>query len=231
MPPLLLLGGTFDPPHFGHLLLAECARAQFGVPAVRFLPAGEPYRKAARRVTPAHHRLEMTRLAIAGNAAFELDDREVRRPGPTYTVDTLEELRAEGHDEILLILGSDAVSEMGAWKQPERIRELATIVLAPKLAALGGKAQLAGIALELQSAASDTARLAPSLKKGTRAIVRSTVGPAALPADMPVVDMPLLPISSSLIRDRLADGKPVRYLLPDAVTDYITHHRLYGPVS
>jgi nicotinate-nucleotide adenylyltransferase len=231
MPPLLLLGGTFDPPHFGHLLLAECARAQFEVPAVRFLPAGQPYRKAARKVTPAHQRLEMLRLAIDGYPAFELDDREIRRTGPTYTVDTLDELHAEGYGEILLILGSDAVAEMGAWKQPDRIRELATIVLAPKPPSPGSAVQLAGIALELQSAAGDTAALAPALKQSTRAIVRSAGRVPAAPAGMSVVDMPPLAISSTLIRERVRARKPIRYLLPDAVEEYIARHGLYQQLS
>lgn len=134
--PLLLLGGTFDPPHLGHLVLAECAHAQFasndGRPSVLFLPAGDPYRKASRRVAPAHHRLAMTRLAIASNPNFAIDDREVRREGPSYTVDTLEELHSEGHTNLILLLGTDAIADMPNWKQPERITELATIAVAPK---------------------------------------------------------------------------------------------------
>jgi nicotinate-nucleotide adenylyltransferase len=130
--PLALLGGTFDPPHIGHLVLAECARAQFDATRVVFLPAGDPYRKRARIVSPGEHRLAMTRLAVASNPAFSVDDREMRRSGPTYTVDTLEELHAEGTTNVILILGSDAVADMAHWKRPERIRELATIAVAAK---------------------------------------------------------------------------------------------------
>ncbi|GAB4336432.1 MAG: nicotinate-nucleotide adenylyltransferase [Dehalococcoidia bacterium] len=127
-----ILGGTFDPPHFGHLFLAECARHQFGLARVLFMPAGDPYRKEGRSVSAAAHRLEMTRLAIHGNPAFVLDDRECRREGPTYTVDTLEELAAEGHRDLLLLLGADAIADMPNWKDAPRIAVLARIAVALK---------------------------------------------------------------------------------------------------
>jgi len=130
--PIAILGGTFDPPHIGHLLLAECVRHQFGLDQVVLLPAGQPYRKAWRDVTPAHHRLAMTNLATAEDHWLTVDEREVRRDGPTYTVDTLEELRAEGAERPLLILGFDAVADMPNWKSPERIAELSRIVVALK---------------------------------------------------------------------------------------------------
>ncbi|MEO9253955.1 MAG: nicotinate-nucleotide adenylyltransferase [Tepidiformaceae bacterium] len=190
--PLLLLGGTFDPPHLGHLVLAECARTQFAstaaLPSVLFLPAGDPYRKASRFVSPALHRLAMTRLAVASNPNFVVDDREVRREGPSYTVDTLEELHSEGHANLILLLGTDAIADMPNWKQPERIRELATIAVAPKA---DGSAELPG------------------------------------PANTVFVTMPLLPISSTLIRSRAVAGLPIRYLVPDSVEAYIREHGLY----
>ena len=186
-PPLLILGGTFDPPHIGHLVLAECARAQLGATRVVFIPAGDPYRKSDRDVSSAQQRLAMLRLAVADNPAFAIDEREVRRDGPTYTVDTLEELRAEGHRHIVLVLGADAVADMPHWKQPERIRELATLAVAPQ----------------------DQQQPAP---------------PWHL-----IVDMPPLSISSSLIRLRVAAGKPIRYLVPDSVARYVAEHGLYRP--
>ncbi len=137
--PLILLGGTFDPPHIGHLILAACAAHQFSG-QVTFLPAGDPWRKTASPalsvgVSAAHHRVEMTRLAIAGNPAFELDGRETRRHGPTYTADTLEELHMAGHAEIVLILGADALDDLPNWHQPDRIRSLATVAVAPRAGA------------------------------------------------------------------------------------------------
>ncbi len=131
-PPLAILGGTFDPPHIGHLVLAESARIQFGAEKVLFIPAGEQWRKSDHSVSTREDRLAMTSRAVASNSHFFVDDREVRRPGPTYTVDTLESLREEGYDNLFLILGSDAVADMPTWKQPERIRQLATIVVARK---------------------------------------------------------------------------------------------------
>src|SRR5688572_14372193 len=90
-----LLGGTFDPPHLGHLILGELSREQLELDIVRFMPAGDPWRKADRDVSPARHRVAMTQLCIAGNDAFVLDDREVTREGATYTVETLRELQKE----------------------------------------------------------------------------------------------------------------------------------------
>lgn len=195
--PVAILGGTFDPPHIGHLVLAECVRAQFAAREVRFIPAGEPYRKTAtdtpenraspvteRPVTAGEHRLAMTRLAVAGNPAFVVDDREMRRSGPSYTVDTLADLHAEGHTELLLILGSDALADLPNWREPGRIRALARLVVA--------------------------------LKDG-----------AAAPAGESVVDMPQLRISSSELRQRVRGGKPIRYLVPAEVEAYIGAHRLY----
>ena len=134
--PLILLGGTFDPPHIGHLILAECAAHQFGG-RVTFLPAGDPWRKSGLpgspvRVSPSQHRVAMTRLAIAGNPSFVLDDRETRRTGPTYTADTLEQFHAEGYSEIVLILGADSLDDLHNWHQPDRIRSSATIAVAPR---------------------------------------------------------------------------------------------------
>ena len=194
-----VLGGTFDPPHTGHLLLGECARAQFGLSRVLFLPAGDPYRKAARQPSPAAHRLEMTRLAIASNDRFVLDDREVRRSGPSYTVDTLQDLRAEGHGELVIILGIDAFGDMPNWKTPARIPDLARVVIALKGRDAGEVAALARAA-----------------------------GLAQTPA---VVDMPPLAISSTAIRERLAAGKPCRYLVPDGVLAYASAHALYAPAG
>lgn len=141
-----VLGGTFDPPHLGHLALAEHAREQFALDCVLFVPAGDPYRKAGRGVTPAVHRLAMVRLAAAGNAAFAVDDREVRRAGPSYTVDTLRELHAESDAELVLILGSDALAGMPHWREPAAIAALATVVIALKGAPSGDLPQIAAAA-------------------------------------------------------------------------------------
>jgi nicotinate-nucleotide adenylyltransferase len=196
--PIAILGGTFDPPHIGHLVLAECVRAQFGASEVRFIPAGDPYRKtgadtpenrassvAPRVISPAHHRLAMTRLAVARNAAFVVDDRETRRPGPSYTVETLAELHAEGYADLILMLGSDALADLTNWREPGRIRELAHLVIAAK-------------------------------------------GGGSVPAGETAVEMPELRISSTEIGERVRAGKPIRYLLPEAVEAYIREQGLYS---
>jgi len=129
-----VLGGTFDPIHVAHLLLAEQAREQLVLDKVLLIPAGDPWRKASRDVSPAALRLEMVRRATAENPLFEVDDREVRRDGATYTVDTLRELRAEldEDDDLFLILGEDALADLPNWKEPEALPEYATIVVAPR---------------------------------------------------------------------------------------------------
>jgi nicotinate-nucleotide adenylyltransferase len=128
------LGGTFDPPHIGHLILAELAREQLGLARVLFIPVGDPWRKSDRTVTRAAHRLAMTRLAIEGNNAFEVDDCEIEREGPTYTVDTLRELRARlsAADEIVFLAGEDALADMPRWRDPAGIAAAARIAIAPR---------------------------------------------------------------------------------------------------
>ncbi|MBI2766296.1 MAG: nicotinate (nicotinamide) nucleotide adenylyltransferase [Chloroflexi bacterium] len=200
--PLAILGGTFDPPHIGHLVLGECARLQFGASRVVYIPAGDPWRKTAadaarrRAVTAAVRRLAMVRLAVAGNPGFVVDDREVRRLGPTYTVETLEALHAEGHRELLLIVGTDALADFPNWHRSADITRLARIVVAEKPGAEGTAAKLA------QAAGFD---YAPGL-----------------------VAMPPLPISSTDIRNRATTGKPFRYLVPEPVFAYIRGYGLYG---
>ena len=127
-----VLGGTFDPPHVGHLLLAELAREQLRLDHVRFVPAGDPWRKADRAVTPAADRLAMTRLAVADNGAFEVDDCEIRREGPSFTAVTLREVRetmAAG-DELFFLVGEDALADLPFWRDPVAISEAAVVAVA-----------------------------------------------------------------------------------------------------
>ena len=193
--PIGVLGGTFDPPHLGHLVLGECARVQLGLERVYFMPAGDPWRKAGSGVTSASHRLAMTHLAIADNPDFHLDEREVERIGPTYTVDTLRELHAQGMDDVVLILGSDALADMPAWREPDVITALARLAVAPKGADAGERAWL-------------TAQL-------------------GLDAPPSVVEMPRLPVNSTLVRERVREGMSIRYLVPATVEEYIEAHGLY----
>jgi nicotinate-nucleotide adenylyltransferase len=128
-----VLGGTFDPIHNAHLLLAEQAREQLGLKRVLFVPAGDPWRKAFRRVVPAEHRLAMTKLAVEDDPGFVVDDCEIRREGATYTADTLRELhKRHSRDELFLLLGEDALADLPFWREPDAIAELASIVVAPR---------------------------------------------------------------------------------------------------
>ena len=195
---IAVLGGTFDPPHIGHLVLGECVADQFDCDRVHFVPAGDPYRKTGtdtpenrragvvpRRVTPGEVRLRMVELAVEGNPRFVADGREVRRSGPSYTVDTLRELQAEGRNDIVLVLGSDALADMPKWREPEELPRLARIVIAEKQPGEGA-------------------------------------------GDFDRVDMPLLRISSTAIRERVGRGQPIRYLVPRSVESFIREHKLYG---
>jgi len=121
-----VLGGTFDPPHVAHLILAEAALSQLALERVIFVPAGDPWRKSSGAVTPAAHRLAMVRLAVVGDAHFEVSEIEVERRAPSYTVDTLAQLKDRlGQEcELYFILGEDALNDLPDWKQPRRIIEL-----------------------------------------------------------------------------------------------------------
>ena len=126
-----VLGGTFDPVHRGHLALARAARDELALDGVLFVPAGQPWRKAGRIVAAAEDRLAMLRLALEGEAAFRVETLELDRPGPSYTADTLEALRAvRPEDELYCIAGEDALADLPNWVRPERILELATLAVA-----------------------------------------------------------------------------------------------------
>jgi len=128
-----ILGGTFDPIHNAHLLLAEQAREQLGLRKVLFIPAGDPWRKAFRRVVPAKHRLVMTQLAVQDDPGFVVDDCEIAREGATYTADTLRDLHKRyAKDNLYLLLGEDALADLPFWREPEAIAEEASIVVAPR---------------------------------------------------------------------------------------------------
>lgn len=124
-----VLGGTFDPIHIGHLILAMEAQTVLALDRVTFVPAGQPWRKADRAVSPPADRLAMVRLAIEGEPAFDGSPIEVEREGPSYTVETLTALAASG-DELFLILGADAAADLPNWKAPEEIARLASVAVA-----------------------------------------------------------------------------------------------------
>jgi nicotinate-nucleotide adenylyltransferase len=187
-----VFGGTFDPIHTGHLILAELAREQLALDRVLFIPAGDPWRKAAEDVSSATHRLAMVRLAVADNPAFEVNDCEVTREGPSYTVDTLRLIRRGliMADDLFLILGEDALADMPYWHDPAGIAGEAKIAYA----------QREGIE-------------APEPPLPSWRLVR--------------IDMPLIAISSTDLRERVRRGQSLRYFVPPAVEAYIKAEGLY----
>ena len=195
-----ILGGTFDPPHLGHLILAEEARCGLGLARVLLVPAAQPWRKTDRSVTPAAHRLAMLRLAVADDPYFDVSTVEVDRGGPSYTVETLQALRGELGPavELVFILGVDALLDMPYWRDPAGILRLARL----------GVAARAGIP------PTELAMLEQALP-GVR-------------ERMSVVPMPEIAISSTDIRRRVRDGDSIRFLVPAAVAAYIAEHGLYG---
>lgn len=194
-----LLGGTFDPVHTGHLILAQEVQWRLGLDEVWFVPTGEPWMKRGEPLTSSEHRKAMVELAVAGNPNFKVCELEVDRPGPTYTIDTLEELRAGPmrDDDLLFIMGVDTLHSMHRWKEPGRILELARIVVA--LRPGHGAIDLSNL-LEIDPTAHERVML---------------------------VHMPLIEISGTEMRRRAAAGEPIKYLVPDAVGEYIQKHRLY----
>ena len=196
-----IMGGTFDPIHLGHLLIAENARHALGLDRVLFVPAGRPWLRGNAKVSEAHHRLRMVELAIAGNPAFSATGVEIDRPGPTYTVDTLETLKREyGEDtDLFFIIGSDALVNMDRWRSPARLFELCT------LAVFG------------RNDGEDTLALSYRLTHQFPQIVDAVVW----------MGRSLTNISSTDIRRRLASAAPVRYMVPDSVEQYIREHGLY----
>ncbi len=208
-----ILGGTFDPIHFGHLRLAEELGDQLGLSQVRLIPAKLPPHRANPLVS-AQDRLAMVRLAAAGNERLLVDDRELHRQGSSYSVDTLLELRAElgVRAPLCLILGVDAFVALMTWSRWEQLFDLAHVVVATR----------PGYVLDVD-------RLPEPLGSITRARRSQTLGKA--PAGQVVArEIAALDISASRIREALAAGRSTRYLLPDSVLDYIRKRQLYrGP--
>jgi nicotinate-nucleotide adenylyltransferase len=211
--PVGILGGTFDPIHYAHLRLAEELADALGLAQVRFVPANIPPHRATPRVTAAH-RLEMVRLACADNARFLLDDRECRRSGPSYTVDTLLELRAElgAGRSLCLLMGVDAFLGLTTWSRWEQLFDLAHVVIAHRPGfALGPAAMPGPLARHLET------RSASAVSQ----LHQSSAGLVWLQAITP------LDISATAIRAAIREQRSPRYLLPDSVLDYIHRSSLY----
>jgi nicotinate-nucleotide adenylyltransferase len=194
-----ILGGTFNPPHLGHLVAAQEAYRELHLDEVTLIPAGMPPHKPVDDEPGPEHRLELCRLAVGDDERFTVSDLELRRDGPSYTVDTLDELRSRSpSDELFLILGADIAAGLPEWHDPERVLELATVAIANRR----GTAK----------AAVDDALA--HLEGGKRARF---------------FQMPRIGISSTMVRRRVRAGQPIRYFVPDRVMHYIETQGLYGP--
>ncbi len=193
-----ILGGTFNPPHLGHLVCAQEAYLQLGLGRVILIPARIPPHKPVEDEPGVEHRLQMCRLAVAGDERFDVSGLEALREGPSYTVDTLEELHARDPDrELFLIVGGDVAAGFRSWHEPERVLSLATLAVATRPGTGRGVVE-------------EALRQVPG---GERACF---------------FDMPEIGISSTMLRNRARTSEPTRYLVPDAVRSYIDQHRLYG---
>jgi nicotinate-nucleotide adenylyltransferase len=196
-----VFGGTFDPVHLGHLVLAEQCREQAQLEQIWFVPAARPPHKQDRSLTAFPQRVEMLALAVAGQPAFVVNDLEKDRPGPSFTADTLQELRRQ-HPEVdwHLLMGADCLPDLPHWRDPIRIAELAALVVAAR----------------------------PGWPIWSAEQLRATLQlPASTALRLQMVQVPLVEISSSDIRQRAAAGRSVRYLVPRAVECYLETHRLY----
>ena len=192
-----VLGGAFNPPHVGHLVLAQEAASQLGLDEVLLVPVGEsPY----KRIEPEPGRdvrLEMTRLAAAGNGALAASDLETARDGPSFTYRTLEELSEQRPgDDLFFLMGADVAAGLGSWREPARVLELARLA----------------IAVRPGSALSDAEDALERLDGRGRA---------------ELIEMPEIGVSSSAVRRRVAEGRPIRYLVPDGVAELIAERELY----
>jgi len=191
-----LFGGTFDPIHLGHLILAEQCRESCRLDRVWFVVAGAPPHKPGDRTAVAH-RLEMVRIAIAGHSQFAVSDIEAARPGPHYSVETLESVhRDRPEDELFFLIGADSLADLPLWREPTRIAQLATIVVVNR----PGLEEV------------DPATL-PDFGPGSRPLVSVTIPPIG--------------IASTDLRRRLAEGRSIRYMVPRAVEAYIEAQGLY----
>jgi nicotinate-nucleotide adenylyltransferase len=192
-----VLGSAFNPPHLGHLALAQEALWQLGLAEVVLVPTGQAPHKRIADDPGREARMEMTRLAAAGDGRFSVSALEVEREGPSYTYETLEALAGErGDRELVFVMGADAAVGLESWRRPERVVELARLAVARR----------AGVS------DADVAETLRSLGCDERATT---------------LEMPQFGVSSSVVRERARQGRPLRYLVPDAVAEFVEREGIY----
>lgn len=193
-----ILGGTFDPIHIGHLIIAEEARYQLGLDRVVFLPAGKPYFKKDRIISNADDRLEMIKLGIKDNPLFDVSDLELRRDGPTYSIESIPKLKEQyGGAELYFLIGLDALADIHKWKYPQELIEMCQIVGVTR----PGYADF------------DWSEIDKDIDDASKRIK--------------IIEVSRIGVSSTDIRMMAANGIPIRYLVPDAVVRYVEEHGLY----
>ena len=182
------MGGTFDPIHIAHLVAASEVHSALKLDRVIFIPAGQPWQKAHLEIAPAEKRLEMVNRAISGDSRFQASDVEISRSGPTYAIDTVQQLKQENpSNEYFWIVGTDALRGMSTWHNFAELQKLITIV----------------------------------------AVNRNGVSSVAVDFPYTFVEMPEIQISATEIRSRIHEGKPINYLVPSAVVEFISSAGLY----
>jgi nicotinate-nucleotide adenylyltransferase len=193
-----ILGGVFNPPHIGHLVCAQEALVQLELEAVLFMPVGRAPHREIEDDPGAEIRVEMCERAVAGDERIEVSRLEVERDGPSYTVDTLRELRERSpDDEVFWLMGGDQAASLPSWREPEEVLSLATVAVVPRTGWHREEVVIRLVKL-----------------KGAAQVV--------------FFDMPRIDVSSSMVRRRVAQGKPIRYLVPDTVAELVTERGLYG---
>ena len=216
-----MFGGSFNPIHFGHLLVADEIAELLALDRVLFVPAASPPHKPASELAPAAHRFEMTKRAVGEHPKFEVSDVELERSGPSYTVDTLEALRGRG--DLHLLIGSETFLDLLSWREPRRVAALARLIVVPRSGNVfdpeGPLAQKVlkelGLGSFVSPSPSAGASKWPPLSPSPR-----TLTPILAPASS-------LPISGSDLRKRAREGRSLVYRMPLAVVAYIREHGLY----
>jgi nicotinate-nucleotide adenylyltransferase len=192
-----ILGGAFNPPHIGHLVCAQEAHVQLELEKVVFMPFGQAPHREVEADPGAEARLELVELAVGDDARFASSRLEIDRSGPSYTADTLRELREkEPDDELFLILGGDQAAALPRWHEPETVLSLATVAVVERT-------------------------------NWSRNAIGITLGRLPGAERIRYLDMPIMQVSSSTVRRRVAAGQPIRYLVPDKVASYIGENDLY----
>ena len=194
-----VLGGTFDPIHNGHIIVAEETMAQLNIDEILFVPAGNPWLKVGSPLSAAEHRVRMVRLAIADKPRFKVSTMEIDRLGPSYTIDTITVLKGQldAGDELFFILGRDKLAELPQWKEPGHLVKMCLLATVPR----------PGCPMP------DLDHLEASIPGLAQRVI--------------VLDKPEVDISASEVRDRVARGLSISHLVPEVVVEYIKLHKLY----